>query len=53
MDDDPRTVNTEFGPLDIDVTVLRLWNRYGWPADRVLAQMVADQKQARRQEMGS
>ncbi|MGW6292455.1 hypothetical protein [Streptomyces sp. NPDC055058] len=38
-----RAVNTEFGTLAVDASLLDTWNRYGWPKDQVLQRMVAEQ----------
>lgn len=37
---DTRRINTEFGPLEVPVYLLNLWNQYGWPRDEVLEHMV-------------
>jgi hypothetical protein len=44
---DEQRVNTEYGPLTVDTSLLKLWNKYGWPEDRVLRQMVEQQREAR------
>jgi hypothetical protein len=38
-----RVVNTEYGPLRVDLWLLSLWNINGWPASHVIKQMVEDQ----------
>ncbi|MFJ6841392.1 hypothetical protein ACIQRE_01845 [Streptomyces griseoluteus] len=43
-DEDSTTVNTGLGPLSVPNRLLRTWNVYGWPEDRVLEAMIAEQQ---------
>lgn len=42
-----QTIYTEYGPLTAPMSLLRTWDRYGWPDEPVLQQMVTDQRVAR------
>lgn len=42
--DEPIVVNTEFGGLTVDASLLRIWNMYGWPEGHVLAEIAQQQR---------
>lgn len=43
MADETSWVNTEFGPLEVPVELLNVWNKYGWPRESSLQDMVEAQ----------
>jgi hypothetical protein len=37
-------IRTSYGPLAVPTSVVRHWDRYGWPSDGTLREMVHDQQ---------